>query len=644
MTTYYKGNNIGLNYDAAAGTWSFSNLPQDFIDPNAFSTPDPVFPTAPTEPTTPTDPTPDPCPPGYVYDETLQQCVPDPNYQNPFRQDNQGGGQDDDTGTGLTPFPDIQPYVAGTPGGGKSYVPTVDTDGLGNVVTEPGSAFDQSGIDYSIFNYGTYAPTRAQMNEHMLITYGLDKGWLSFDDEKNAYRKIQFKEQIDPKTRNLIKNQWALNLIHSDSHKNYKDYFEILEKGWQPSNDQNIWKKWIQGNAQYSLTGGMIFKDTSTRGGRTSDVTYVGYSKDKIVYEEDEYGRKRQKFIKGFETKIKEAMSIKDAQGNIKGIIDREGNVNVRADDQGGYYDSKGNYIGGDGSRGSSLLKGMQYLINLKNSGIKLPDNLKKRLFKGINSKALTPAQKANYASQLGYNSWNDVKKDLDTAVSDDKWWQKDDDAIIQIDDASSEIDVDIDDAGTPSGDTSYTPPGTKDEADVTHPIYGDEGSYGGGEDFGGYQGNQQDTNEANVPYSEGTDSSGQGSYGGGEDFGGYTPPPKDRKTCFHPEQLIGNKFIKDLEPGDLINGIKILGIVKLKLDEDMYSLNDVRVTGTHKVKYNNTWMYVSEHPDSFKINDKPEFVYVPIVEGGTFIINNNEFADYDDEHIETLDNKLKVA
>ena len=84
MTTYYKGNNIGLSYNAAAGTWSFNNTPKDFIDPNAFSSPDPKFPTAPTTPTDPSDPTPDPCPPGYVYDETLKQCVPDPNYQNPF--------------------------------------------------------------------------------------------------------------------------------------------------------------------------------------------------------------------------------------------------------------------------------------------------------------------------------------------------------------------------------------------------------------------------------------------------------------------------------------------------------------------------------------------------------------------------------
>ena len=89
MTTYYKGNNIGLSYNASAGTWSFNNTPQDFIDTNAFSTPDPKFPTAPTTPTTPTEPEQDPCPPGYIYDKSLKQCVPDPNYQNPFAQQEQ---------------------------------------------------------------------------------------------------------------------------------------------------------------------------------------------------------------------------------------------------------------------------------------------------------------------------------------------------------------------------------------------------------------------------------------------------------------------------------------------------------------------------------------------------------------------------
>ena len=95
MTTTYKGNTIGIGYNANTATWEVQNIPQDFIDLNAFSTPDPVFSTAPTTPTTPTtpEPEPDPCPPGYIYDESLKQCVPDSNYQNPFIQ--QGGGKDD---------------------------------------------------------------------------------------------------------------------------------------------------------------------------------------------------------------------------------------------------------------------------------------------------------------------------------------------------------------------------------------------------------------------------------------------------------------------------------------------------------------------------------------------------------------------
>tara|TARA_A100000172_G_scaffold45139_1_gene27854 strand:- start:310 stop:1554 length:1245 start_codon:yes stop_codon:yes gene_type:complete len=88
---YYKGNNIGLNYDAANGTWSFNNEPQDYIDKNAFSTPDPIFNYTP-----PADEADDEedtnCPEGYIYDNTLKQCVPDPAKQNQYsQQQNQGG-------------------------------------------------------------------------------------------------------------------------------------------------------------------------------------------------------------------------------------------------------------------------------------------------------------------------------------------------------------------------------------------------------------------------------------------------------------------------------------------------------------------------------------------------------------------------
>lgn len=88
---YYKGNNIGLNYDAATGTWSFKNEPQDFIDTNAFSTPDPVFKYTP-PPSNDDDDEDTNCPEGYIYDNTLKQCIPDPAVQNRYMQQNQGGG------------------------------------------------------------------------------------------------------------------------------------------------------------------------------------------------------------------------------------------------------------------------------------------------------------------------------------------------------------------------------------------------------------------------------------------------------------------------------------------------------------------------------------------------------------------------
>ena len=91
MSTY-KGNNIGLSFDGTG--WSYTNIAQDFIDTSAFSTEEPEFPTA-TESTTPDEETPN-CPAGYIYDETLKQCVPDPSIQNPYmQQDMTGGGSSD---------------------------------------------------------------------------------------------------------------------------------------------------------------------------------------------------------------------------------------------------------------------------------------------------------------------------------------------------------------------------------------------------------------------------------------------------------------------------------------------------------------------------------------------------------------------
>ena len=60
---------------------------------------------------------------------------------------------------------------------------------------------------------------------------------------------------------------------------------------------------------------------------------------------------------------------------------------------------------------------------------------------------------------------------------------------------------------------------------------------------------------------------------------------------------------MKDIQPGDIINGQEILGMIKLKLDEDMYSISDVKVSGSHGMKYKDKWIFVKDHPNSIKIS-----------------------------------------
>ena len=73
MTLEYDPSNVD-------NPWQLNNIAQDFIDINAFSTPEPKF-----EMVTPEEEdeeeTVQECPPGYIYDSTLKQCVPNTEYQ-----------------------------------------------------------------------------------------------------------------------------------------------------------------------------------------------------------------------------------------------------------------------------------------------------------------------------------------------------------------------------------------------------------------------------------------------------------------------------------------------------------------------------------------------------------------------------------
>ena len=143
MTTTYTGSNIGLEYDAATGTWGYKNIAQDFIDTNTFSTADPSFEYVPVEEDDEDEQDNSTvCPPGYIYDETLKQCMPDPNAQSNFLGE-QDSGQPDQPGLVIPSNEikedwiknkDVAVYENGTKTGLQMYIDNLDDRGFTKIV------------------------------------------------------------------------------------------------------------------------------------------------------------------------------------------------------------------------------------------------------------------------------------------------------------------------------------------------------------------------------------------------------------------------------------------------------------------------------------------------------------------------------
>jgi hypothetical protein len=127
-----------------------------------------------------------------------------------------------------------------------------------------------------------------------------------------------------------------------------------------------------------------------------------------------------------------------------------------------------------------------------------------------------------------------------------------------------------------------------------------------------------------------------QSQFTGGQSFkGGATATGTTR--CFHPDTNINGTKIKDIKAGDYINDSLVEGMVQFKMNNPYYLIDGVKVSGSHGVLHNNKWLFVADHPEAKEVEDVTEFVYVPIVEGGTFKINNTTYADYDYHDIVVL-------
>lgn len=111
------------------------------------------------------------------------------------------------------------------------------------------------------------------------------------------------------------------------------------------------------------------------------------------------------------------------------------------------------------------------------------------------------------------------------------------------------------------------------------------------------------------------------------------------KPSCFDENTLFATKDkgtlkIKDLKPGMILeDGNKVTAVMKCDAKgQIMYFLNDIYVTGSHSLIYNNKIVYISEHPDAIELDDytKP-FVYCLSTSSKKFMLNGITFLDWDD-------------
>jgi hypothetical protein len=107
---------------------------------------------------------------------------------------------------------------------------------------------------------------------------------------------------------------------------------------------------------------------------------------------------------------------------------------------------------------------------------------------------------------------------------------------------------------------------------------------------------------------------------------------------CFDKNTLItlqnGNKIrIKDINVGDTLeNGSYVTAKIKVtSVNLKIYRLNNIIVSESHLIKYNNNWIRVSEHPLAQQIEYDEPFLYCLNTSNKLIELDNYIFSDWDE-------------
>ncbi len=114
---------------------------------------------------------------------------------------------------------------------------------------------------------------------------------------------------------------------------------------------------------------------------------------------------------------------------------------------------------------------------------------------------------------------------------------------------------------------------------------------------------------------------------------------------CFDKNTLIKmnngvDKKISQIKPGEILsnNNIVTAAIKVVREGSTMYYLNNVLVSDSHIVKFNNKWVRVSEHPDASICHSyKEDFLYCLNTSQKIIEINDTIFTDWDEIYDDSL-------
>ena len=108
--------------------------------------------------------------------------------------------------------------------------------------------------------------------------------------------------------------------------------------------------------------------------------------------------------------------------------------------------------------------------------------------------------------------------------------------------------------------------------------------------------------------------------------------------SCFDENTIIktaNNKSvkIKDIEVGtELLNGSFVTAKMKMSAyKHDMFNLNNILVSGNHRVIFKNKLIMVKDHPGALQIKYSKPFIYCLNTSNKHIELNNCVFTDYDD-------------